>query len=200
MEKSTVTTNGWKEKKKSHCLAPPPGKTEALCASTLTYAMEWPCSRGRSHCSVLHGVVESKLRHTSNTYIHIQTNKHTSTPRHVTVCLQKDTQDSNCWQALFTDKDSQRALEGHILLFVSWVPAFGAVGSVGGWDRVDWGALFAGGMGRMWRVGEAGSRLASVVVKLHQAEYQVWGHQLKRIRWIGYDIPRGEREHMRGQF
>lgn len=76
-------------------------------------------------------------------------------------------------------------------LFVSWVPAFGAVGTVGGWDRVDRGALFAGGMGRMGRVREAGSRLASVVVKLHQAEYQVWGHQLKRIWWIGYDIPFG---------
>lgn len=71
------------------------------------------------------------------------------------------------------DIDSQRALKGHILLFVSCVPAFGAVGTVGGWDRVDRGALFAGGMGRMGRVGEAGSRLASVVVKLHQAEYQV---------------------------
>lgn len=48
----------------------------------------------------------------------------------------------------------------------------------------------------MGRVGEASSRLAGVVVKLHQAEYQVRGHQLKRIWWISYDIPRGEREQM----
>ncbi len=47
------------------------------------------------------------------------------------------------------DKDSQKALEVHILLFVSRVPAFVAVGAVGGRDRVDGGALFAGGMGRM---------------------------------------------------
>lgn len=51
-------------------------------------------------------------------------------------------------------------------------------------------------MGRMGRVGEAGSRLASIVVKLHQAEYQVWGHQLECIWRIGYDIPRGEKEQM----
>lgn len=76
-------------------------------------------------------------------------------------------------------------------LFVSRVPAFGAVGAVGGWDRVDGGALFARRMGRMRGVGEAGSGLAGVVVKLHQAEYQVRGHQLKCIRWIGYDIPFG---------
>lgn len=38
-------------------------------------------------------------------------------------------------------------------------------------------------------VREAGSRLASVVVELHQAEDQVRGHQLKRVRGIGYDIP-----------
>lgn len=102
--------------------------------------------------------------------------------------LQKGHTGHHSLQALFTE--SQRALEGHVLLFVSWVFAFGAVGAVGGWDRVDWGALLTGGMGRMRRVGEAGSRLASIVVKLHQAEYQVWGHHLKRIWWIGYDKPR----------
>lgn len=140
----------------------------------------WPWSRSET---TLFGVMECKERHTSN--------KHT--PRHVIFCLDpdKDTQDSNCWQTRFTDKDSQRALEGHILLFVTRVPALVAVGAVGCWDWVNGGALLAGGMGRMWRMGEAGSRLASVVVKLHQAEYQVWGHQLKRIRWIGYDIARG---------
>lgn len=39
---------------------------------------------------------------------------------------------------------------------------------------------------------EAGSRLACVVVELHQAEDQVRGHQLKRVGGIGYDIPAGE--------
>lgn len=130
------------------------------------------------------------------TYIHIQTNTHWHPDMLQSVwTLRKRTghTDSNCWQALVTDKDSQRALEGHILLFV---PAFVAVGAVGGWDRVDRGALFAGGMGRMWGVGEAGPRLAGVVVKLHQAEDQVRGHQLKRVRRIGYDIPGGEGEQM----
>lgn len=123
------------------------------------------------------------------TYAHRQ-------PDVLTVCLDpaKGHTGQHCWQALFTDIDSQRALEGHILLFVPWVPAFGAVGAVGGWDRVDGGALFAWRMGRVGGVGEAGTRLAGVVVKLHQTEYQVRGHQLKCIRWIGYDVPTGERE------
>ena len=154
--------------------------------STCPSAIGWPCSRDKPHCSALHEVVECKT-YRQNTYTHSFRQPY---PR-----WQKDTQDSNSRQALFTNTESQRALEGgHILLFVSWVPAFGAVGAVGGWDRVDGGALFAGGMGRMGRVGEAGSRLASVVVELHQAEYQVRGHQLKRIRWIGYDISGEERE------
>lgn len=139
-------------------------------------------------------VLNCFVKHKSGTYIHRQTDIHTLTLRRVKVCLDK--QGKRCRQAPVTDIDSHRALEGHILLFVSRVPAFGSVGAVGGGDRVDGGTLFAWRMGWMGRMGEAGSRLASVVVKLHQAEYQVWGHQLKCIRWIGYDISRGKRDQM----
>lgn len=84
--------------------------------------------------------------------------------------------------------NSARALGGDVLLFVSGVSAPVAVGFG---DGVDGGAFFAGGMGRMRRVREAGSGLACVVVELHQAEDQVRGHQLKRVGGIGYDIPAG---------
>lgn len=39
---------------------------------------------------------------------------------------------------------------------------------------------------------QAGARLAGVVVKLHQAEDEVGGHQLEPVRGIGDDIPAGE--------
>lgn len=39
---------------------------------------------------------------------------------------------------------------------------------------------------------QAGARLAGVVVKLHQAEDEVGGHQLESVRGIGDDIPAGE--------
>lgn len=54
---------------------------------------------------------------------------------------------------------------------------------------MDRGALFAGGMGGMGGVGQAGSGLACVVVKLHEAEDEVRGHQLKRVGRVGYHIP-----------
>lgn len=57
---------------------------------------------------------------------------------------------------------------------------------------MEGGALLAGGVGgvggRVGGVGQAGPGLARVVVKLHQAEYQVGRHQLKRVRRIGYNI------------
>lgn len=40
---------------------------------------------------------------------------------------------------------------------------------------------------------QAGARLAGVVVKLHQAEDEVRGHQLEPVRGIGDDIPAGGR-------
>ena len=53
----------------------------------------------------------------------------------------------------------------------------------------------------MGGVGQAGPGLARVVVKLHQAEYQVRLHQLKCVRWIGYDVSggRGERKRSTNQ-
>lgn len=39
-------------------------------------------------------------------------------------------------------------------------------------------------------VGEAGTRLAGVVVKLHQAKDEVCGHHLKFIRRICNNVPR----------
>lgn len=78
---------------------------------------------------------------------------------------------------------------GHLLLFVPRVSALDAVGAVGHRHRVDGRALLAGGMGR---VRQAGARLAGVVVKLHQAEDEVRGHQLEPVRGIGDDIPVGE--------
>lgn len=41
-------------------------------------------------------------------------------------------------------------------------------------------------------MGEAGPGLAGVVVKLHQAEDQVCGHELKLVRRVGDDIPARE--------
>lgn len=58
------------------------------------------------------------------------------------------------------------------------------------------GALFAGGMGGMGRVGQARPRLSRVVVELHQAEDEVCGHELKLIRRVRDHIPaagRGEK-------
>lgn len=73
----------------------------------------------------------------------------------------------------------------HLLLFVAGFPGLtAAVLPVGGWDGVDGGALFAGGMGGVGRVGQACSGLARVVVELHEAEDQVCGHQLELVRWI----------------
>lgn len=81
---------------------------------------------------------------------------------------------------------------GDILLFVPWVSALDAVGAVGHRDRVDGRALLAGGMGRVRRVRQASARLASVVVKLHQAEDEVGGHQLEPVWGVGDDIPAWE--------
>lgn len=56
----------------------------------------------------------------------------------------------------------------HVLLFVAGLPGLGPVLPVGcGWDRVNRGALLAGGLGRVGGMGEAGPGLAGVVVKLH---------------------------------
>lgn len=82
----------------------------------------------------------------------------------------------------------------HLLLFVAGLPGLAAaVLPVGGGDGVDGWALFAGGMGGVRAVGEAGPGLARIMVKLHQAEDQVWWHQLKTIWRIGYHIPKEER-------
>lgn len=87
---------------------------------------------------------------------------------------------------------------GDLLLFVPRVPALDAVGAVGGRDRVDGRALLAGGMGRVRRVRQAGARLAGVVVKLHQAEDEVRGHQLEAVRGIGDDVAAGGGRSIRG--
>ncbi len=81
----------------------------------------------------------------------------------------------------------------HVLLFVAGLPGLtAAVLPVGGRDGVDGGALFAGGMGGVGRVGQACPGLACVVVKLHEAEDQVCGHELKLIRWVRDHIPARE--------
>lgn len=190
LERNADCVDGLKERQNSFVIA-----YFTLCPQ------QWGDPAQRSNHTVMYclWVVECKLRHTSNIHTHSDKHTHLNTQTCYSLSAKGHTGQQLLAGTVRGHKDSQRALEGHILLFVSWVPAFVAVGAVGGWDRVDRGALFAGGMGRMWRVGEAGSRLASVVVKLHQAEYQVWGHQLKRIRWIGYDIPRGESEQMGDQ-
>lgn len=60
------------------------------------------------------------------------------------------------------------------------------------------GALFAGGMRGVGRVGQACSGLARVVVKLHEAEDQVCGHQLKLIRWVCDHVSAQENKCYRG--
>ena len=78
----------------------------------------------------------------------------------------------------------------HVLLFVAGLPGLSAaVLSARGWDGVNGGALFAGGMGGVGRVGQACPRLACIVVELHEAEDQVCGHELKLIRWVRDHIP-----------
>ena len=70
---------------------------------------------------------------------------------------------------------------------------------------MEGGALLAGGVGgvggRVGGVGQAGPGLARVVVKLHQAEYEVRLHQLERVRRIGYHVSggRGERKQSSNQ-
>lgn len=76
-------------------------------------------------------------------------------------------------------------------VFFLFISASVAVDAVRRRDRVHRRALFTGGMGRMWGVGQTGPGLACVVVELHQAEDQVWGHQLKGVRRIRDDIPFG---------
>lgn len=67
-------------------------------------------------------------------------------------------------------------------MFVAGLPSLtAAVLPAGGGDGVDGRALFARGMGGMGGVGQACPGLACVVVKLHEAEDQVCGHQLKLI-------------------
>ena len=78
----------------------------------------------------------------------------------------------------------------HVLLFVAGLPGLtAAVLPVGRRDGVDGGALFAGGMGGVGRVGQACPGLACVVVELHEAEDQVCGHQLELVRWVRDHIP-----------
>lgn len=115
-----------------------------------------------------------------------------------TVCLRLDEgHTGQHWpQALVTDRDRQTALEGHVLLFVSWVPAFDSVGAVGSLDRVDGRALFARRVRGVRRVGKAGPWLTGIVVKLHQAEYEVGGHEFKCIWRIGDDVPEEEIDQM----
>lgn len=54
---------------------------------------------------------------------------------------------------------------------------------------MDGGALFAGGMGGVRGVGQARPGLACVVVKLHEAEDQVGGHQLELVRRVRDHVP-----------
>lgn len=78
----------------------------------------------------------------------------------------------------------------NVLLFVAGFPGLtAAVLPVRGWDGVNRGALFAGGMGGVGRMGQACPGLACIVVKLHEAEDQVCGHELKLIRWVRDHIP-----------
>lgn len=44
---------------------------------------------------------------------------------------------------------------------------------------------------------QTGSGLASVVVKLHQAEDQVCRYELKLVGWIGDDVPRQRKQRYR---
>lgn len=78
----------------------------------------------------------------------------------------------------------------HLLLFVTGLPGLtAAVLPARGGDRVNGGTLFAGGMGGVGRVGQACPRLACVVVKLHEAEDQVCGHEFKLIRRVRDHVP-----------
>lgn len=54
---------------------------------------------------------------------------------------------------------------------------------------MDGGALFAGGMGGVRGVGQARPGLACIVVKLHEAEDQVGGHQLELERRVRDHVP-----------
>lgn len=54
---------------------------------------------------------------------------------------------------------------------------------------MDGGALFAGGMGGVRGVGQARPGLACIVVKLHEAEDQVGGHQLELVRRVRDHVP-----------
>lgn len=79
---------------------------------------------------------------------------------------------------------------GHVLLFVAGLPGLSAaVLPIGGRDRVDGGALFAGGMGGVRGVGQARPGLACVVVELHEAEDQVGGHELELVRRVRDHVP-----------
>ena len=87
----------------------------------------------------------------------------------------------------------------YALLFVPRLPTLAApvLSTAGVGDGVDGRALFAGRMGGMGGVGEAGPGLARIVVELHEAEDQVGGHQLKVVRRVGDHVPgqhKGSRE------
>lgn len=45
-------------------------------------------------------------------------------------------------------------------------------------------------------MGQAGSRLTCVVVKLHEAEDQVCGDELELVGWVSDDIPVNKQTHL----
>ena len=83
----------------------------------------------------------------------------------------------------------------YALLFVAGLPTLAAavLSTAGVGDGVDGRALFAGRMGGMGGVGEAGPGLARIVVELHQAEDQVGGHQLKVVWRVRDNVPGGHK-------
>lgn len=114
-----------------------------------------------THCVTVYVSPQSAHKHTHTFKLHVKYN---------TISMQATALQDQCV---------------HLLLFVTTLPSFAAaVLPVGGRDGVDRGALFAGGMGRVGRVGQACPRLACIVIELHEAEDQVCGHKLKFIRWV----------------
>lgn len=87
-------------------------------------------------------------------------------------------------------------LVNHILLLFPGIPCLDAVRTVGWrWDGVYGRAFLAGRVRGMRRVRYAATWLASIVVKLHQAEDHIRWDKFKLVVWICNHISAKEQEN-----
>ncbi len=140
------------------------------------------CGQGKGHMHITMKQTQKQHGTLSNTRTH--THSHT----HSILSVQSELKPQQ-WTNTHSLAGLKREMKASLLLFFTGFTCFAAaVLPVRGRDGVNGRALLAGWMRGMGGVGQARSRLARIVVKLHQTEDQVRGHQLKLIRRVCDDI------------